>query len=535
MTSIRSNSQVRTHHADRRHTECETTPTHQSRRRQRADGFERTSTETTRPTTGTSSLDANFNFSIDVGGQRIEGNLLELILAAVLEKMLGTLGGGESQPEIGSQVTGDGRQYVVESGDTSTRPTVSTSTGSTPETWPTGTTSTTRAEIPADLRSADGGANIRSAADIDRLPIWESMHPNAVSFYKNKLREQLEAGEPSTLGINGFDIHIGGSAPVTPTTTGATSELDRLPIWTNEWDATTTAAWKQRMAADSTPIAGKLAALDKFRAFQQELSGQAPPPFNSGYQSGYVHNMFITGAIYNPRFYELGREQKQFITSEYQRLLGRPPSKNEQQKWMYLSPNMTVNESEFTKLKAKFATMTPAELTASVAERFTDREIADGVRAYLQANPNATEAQIRQVATSQYGVSSSQLDRVKRDFFPETTPRTFTDREVADGVRAYIQANPNATEAQIRQVATSQYGVTSAQLDRVKRDHFPAPTTTPSTPSTPTYTDAQVADGVRAYIAANPGATEAQIRQVAMSQYGVSTAQLDRVKRDYFS
>lgn len=98
MTSIRSNSQVRTHHADRRHTECETTPTHQSRRRQRADGFERTSTETTRPTTGTSSLDANFNFSIDVGGQRIEGNLLELILAAVLEKMLGTLGGGSRSP-----------------------------------------------------------------------------------------------------------------------------------------------------------------------------------------------------------------------------------------------------------------------------------------------------------------------------------------------------------------------------------------------------------------------------------------------------
>lgn len=35
--------------------------------------------------------------------------------------------------------------------------------------------------------------------------------------------------------------------------------------------------------------------------------------------------MFITGAIYNPRFYELGREQKQFISGEYQRLLGRPP------------------------------------------------------------------------------------------------------------------------------------------------------------------------------------------------------------------
>lgn len=72
---------------------------------------------------------------------------------------------------------------------------------------------------------------------------------------------------------------------------------------------------------------------------------------------------------------------------------------------MYLSPNMAVNESEFTKLKAKFATMTPGELTASVAERFTDREIADGVKAYLQANPNATEAQIRQVATSRCGWS----------------------------------------------------------------------------------------------------------------------------------
>lgn len=202
-----------------------------------------------------------------MGGQKIQGNLLELILAAVLEKLLGSMA-GEEQPEIGEQVTGDGRQYVVEPGDTSTstdsvirphgrpdstRPTGTTpstgstpetwpsspgagttgttpSTGSTPETWPswpgsgttgttgpagttttTGTTPTTataRGEIPADLRSADGGANIRSAADIDRLPIWQSMHPNAVSFYKNKIREQLESEQPSTMGISGLVIHI---------------------------------------------------------------------------------------------------------------------------------------------------------------------------------------------------------------------------------------------------------------------------------------------------------------------------------------
>ncbi|MBM4784081.1 MAG: hypothetical protein GQE15_40950 [Archangiaceae bacterium] len=564
MTSIRPNVQVRHGAHTERHTEYEPRPAGRNGSRAvRADGFERTTTEPQRPTSSTSSLDAAFNFTIDVGGQKIQGNLLELILAAVLEKLLGSMDG--QQPKIGEQVTGDGRQYVVEPGDASPRPdsTSSTtpSTGSTPETWPswpgsgtagtsgpTGTPTTTgtspatatgRAEIPADLCSADGGANIRSAADIDRLPIWQSMHPNAVSFYKNKIREQLESEQPSTMGISGLVIHIGGNDGVT-TTPGATPQgLDRLPIWTNEWDATTTAAWKQRMSVDHTPVEGQLAALEKFRAFQQELTGDAPRSFNTGYQSGYVQNMFISGAIYNPRFYELGREQKQFITSEYQRLLGRPPSRNELQKWTYLSANMSVNESEFTKLKTKFATITPGELTASVPERFTDREIADGVRAYLQANPNATEAQIRQVATSQYGVSSNQLDRVKRDYFPSTSatpaPRTYTDREVADGVRAYIAANPNATEAQIRQVATSQYGVSSAQLDRVKRDFFPAtPAPTTTTPAPRTYADREVADGVRAYIAANPGATEAQIRQVATSQYGVSSAQLDRVKRDYF-
>ncbi|MDP1922494.1 MAG: hypothetical protein Q8L14_40005 [Myxococcales bacterium] len=498
-------------------------------------------------------VDTDFNFTLEVGGFTIQGNLLELLVQSMVEEMMTELTGVDFTGAAGGdQFSIDGRGYEVQPSHET--PLSHPTTG-----WP----------MTGGGQSSGGGS-------------WNTGGGTPVISGGTSAGGTRNTGEARvTGGTPTGDATVSGG----PTVTGATSahsgstaaQNATLPIWPSGWGTSTRELYDGIMANDRTSIEQKRASLERFKSFQQEMFGGPAPTFNGNEGTGFIQNMFGTGAIHNEQYYSQARAQKSEVTQAYQRLLGREPTSHELKQLMYGSPNLTANESLFA---SRMASVTTASLQAfaqevgrnpnlrdqerGVGDRLSDKEVADGVNEYLRGNPNATEAQIRQVAKSQFGISDSQLDRVKANFFSAPAPtrptaptptaptptapaaRTYTDQEVADGVRAYLRTNPNATEAQIRQVAQSQFGLSNAQLDRVKANFFPpapTPTTAPvaPTPTAPvaptpvTYTDAQVADGVREYLRTNPNATEAQIRQVAQSQFGISTAQLDRVKQTYFS
>jgi uncharacterized alpha-E superfamily protein len=82
---------------------------------------------------------------------------------------------------------------------------------------------------------------IRDASEIDKLPIWSSMHPDAAAFYKKLLQERLDAGDASSTGMSvtgimGYQIRIpdkGNPERTYPPTTAAEiaamkAELSRI-------------------------------------------------------------------------------------------------------------------------------------------------------------------------------------------------------------------------------------------------------------------------------------------------------------------
>lgn len=355
------------------------------------------------PTGRVGSMDASYNFTLEVGGQKVQGNLLELLIRSMVEQLVSELVGDLSQQKPGATVTADGRGYEV----MPQRPTTGTDgPGRTTTTTPTTTGSTG----PSPTRST---SNVEDNA---RLPIW-----------------------------NGF----GSRASMEP--------------------------FLDRMRNDRRTPAERTAAIAKLDAFAEEMGWPKEKGQFHENRSTFVPEVMASGLIYSEEWFSSMRDFKRTLTDDLKRSLGRDPTMDEMYRYVPHLGQLPYDRETVTGLLETQQRAILRDTGNATLTRYSDAQVRDGVNDYLRQHPNASEVEIRSVAKNQYGVSDAQLDRVKAQHFSAPAPKPkpkFSDREVADGVRDYIRNNPGATEAQIRQVAQSQYGISTEQLDRVKADHF---------------------------------------------------------------
>lgn len=284
------------------------------------------------------------------------------------------------------------------------------------------------------------------------------------------------------------------------------AENEALPIWRGLQAPSDRDAFLNRMNHDTHTLAEKQAAIARLDAFAREMGWGVELTALHENRSTFMPEAFASGLIYDDAWYAAMRGMKQTLTDDLKRSLGRDPTMAEVYQYI---PQLGQLPYDTNTIDGILQTQQRAILrdAGTSLTQYSDTQVRDGVNDYIRSHPGASEAEIRLVAKNQFGISDAQLDRVKTTYFSgtaATTPATTTATPVT------TTATPAVTTPAVTTASTP-------------------------TPSTPRFSDSEVADGVREYIRNNPGASEAQIRQVAQSQYGISTEQLDRVKAAHFS
>ncbi len=110
--------------------------------------------------------------------------------------------------------------------------------------------------------------------------------------------------------------------------------------------------------------------------------------------------------------------------------------------------------------------------------------------------------------------------------------------QMKGAVESYVSSHPGWSVADAK-ASLKRQGFRDAEISGLQDISYPQSialeATQKATAGADTFTDEVVRQGIIDYAGSHPTATEADIRGVAMSQYGVSKEQLDRVKARYFS